>query len=110
MKKEDIIALVNKGHVTACGLIESEKVADMPKKTFYDLYVTQTGLADGAKEDAPVKPPTPDPAELENPTDNDKKDESGDNTETNPDQSETEEPRGDNPSTQKAKTKKKATV
>lgn len=113
MKKEDIIALVNKGQVTACGLVESEKVADMSKKAFYDLYVTQTGLADGAKDDAPVKPSVdPTPTEPENPTDEEKKDE----TETTPDQSETntdkntEESSGDTPSTQKTKSKKKATV
>ena len=47
MDKKEILKLVNKGMVTACGLLDSKKVADMPEKEFYDLFVHQTGLGTG---------------------------------------------------------------
>lgn len=47
MDKKEILKLVNKGMVTACGLLDSKKVADMPEKEFYNLFVHQTGLGTG---------------------------------------------------------------
>lgn len=44
MDKSEIIALVNKGFVTACGLINSDKAAAMSREEFYNTYVTPVGV------------------------------------------------------------------
>lgn len=56
MDKKEIIALVNKGLVTACGLLSSEKVEKMTREEFYDKFVPQAGAytEDVAPEPVPA--------------------------------------------------------
>lgn len=44
MDKQEILKLVNKGLVTACGLLGSEKIDSMSEQEFYQKYVHQTGV------------------------------------------------------------------
>lgn len=62
MEKTDILKLVNKGHVTACGLMDSEKIAKMSAEQFNRLYITQSGVefkASTEEPDEPGEPETP---------------------------------------------------